>query len=196
MPPGDNPRGGIFRRTWRALASPSARWPVLVLLLAGAVLGFAATAGTQVMVAVTGTDEFCGTACHSMQWVAQEHRQSVHHDNRTGVRAGCADCHIPHDYPEVLVYKTRAGIKDVVSELRGILSTEEKFRKERLRMARSVWAEYKENDSRACRNCHLLTPAVVAKQKEFVQPMHQQVLEGKATCIDCHKGVAHTAPDE
>jgi nitrate/TMAO reductase-like tetraheme cytochrome c subunit len=26
--------------------------------------------------------------------------------------------------------------------------------------------------------------------------MHQQVLEGKATCIDCHKGVGHVAPTE
>ena len=34
------------------------------------------------------------------------------------------------------------------------------------------------------------------KQKEFAQPMHQQVLEGKATCIDCHKGVGHVAPTE
>ncbi|MGH8641836.1 MAG: hypothetical protein ACRET6_08985 [Burkholderiales bacterium] len=29
-------------------------------------LGFAATVGTQVMVARTGTDAFCGNACHSM----------------------------------------------------------------------------------------------------------------------------------
>jgi nitrate/TMAO reductase-like tetraheme cytochrome c subunit len=26
--------------------------------------------------------------------------------------------------------------------------------------------------------------------------VHQQVLEGKATCIDCHKGVGHVAPAE
>jgi len=178
------------------LASPSARWSVLALVGAGVVLGFVATAGTQVMVAVTGTDEFCGGACHSMQWVAKEHKQSVHVDNRTGVRAGCHDCHIPHAYPEVLVYKTTAGLKDTVNELRGILSTEEKFKKERLRMAQLVWAEYKANDSRACRGCHQFSPAVIAKQKEGVRPIHEAVLAGNGTCIDCHKGVAHTAPDE
>ena len=179
---------------WRRLRRPSAHWSVLALLVIGIVIGFAMTVGTQVMVAVTGTDEFCSTACHSMQWVAREHRESVHGTNRTGVRAGCHDCHIPPHYPELLWYKAKAGIKDAIGEMRGVISTEEKFKKERAHMAQLVWDEYKANDSRACRTCHQFSPAVVAKQKDFVQPMHQQVLEGKATCIDCHKGVAHVAP--
>ena len=190
------PRSGLLARTWRSLSSPSARWSVLALVGLGIAAGAAATVGTQVMVAATGTDAFCGGACHSMQWVAKEHKASGHHVNRTGVTAGCHDCHVPKGYPEVLWYKTKAGIKDMVQEARGIISTEEKFKKERLRMAKLVWEEYKATDSRACRNCHAFTPEVVAKQKDFVQPMHQQVLEGKATCIDCHKGIAHTAPDE
>src|SRR5688572_9141339 len=194
--PVDRTEGGIFRRTWRRLRSPSARWSVLALLVIGIVLGFAATAGTQVMVAVTGTDKFCGTACHSMQWVAQEHRASVHVANHSGVRAGCHDCHIPKDYPELLWYKAKAGVKDAIGEMRGVISTKDKFEKERLRMARLVWEEYKANNSENCRNCHQFTPEVMAKQKEFARPMHQQVLEGKATCIDCHKGVGHNAPSE
>ena len=80
--------------------------------------------------------------------------------------------------------------------MRGVISTEEKFKKERLRMAQHVWAEYKANNSRNCRTCHQFTPEVLAKQKDFVQPMHQQVLDGEATCIDCHKGIGHAAPKE
>ena len=106
-------RGNVIGRTWRRLRSPSARWSVLALLVLGVVIGFAMTVGTQVMVAATGTDAFCGTACHSMQWVAAEHRASVHGVNRTGVRAECHDCHIPHDYPYLLWYKAKAGVKDV-----------------------------------------------------------------------------------
>ena len=186
---------GIFKRTWRKLASPSASWSVLALLVVGALIGFVATAGTQVMVHVTGTDKFCGTACHSMQWVAKEHQASGHVVNRTGVRAACHDCHIPHDYPRVLFYKAKAGIKDAIGEMRGVISTEEKFKKERLRMAKHVWDEYKANNSQACRTCHQFSTETLAKQQEFVRPMHQQVLEGKATCIDCHKGIAHTSPE-
>ena len=194
--PESDSKGGIIARTWRRLRQPSARWSVLALVGLGIVVGLAGTVGTQVMVEVTGTDEFCGGACHSMQWVAKEHRESVHGVNRTGVHAGCHDCHIPKDYPELLWYKAKAGTKDIIGEIRGVISTEEAFKKERLGMARLVWAEFKANDSRNCRNCHQFTKSVVAKQKDFVQPMHQQVLEGKATCIDCHKGIAHTAPTE
>ncbi len=191
-----NTQGGIIKRTWRRLRRPSVHWSVLSLLVLGALAGLAATVGTQVMVKVTGTDKFCGTACHSMQWAAAEHRASVHGVNRTGVKAGCHDCHIPHRYPELLWYKAKAGIKDAIGEMRGIIATEEKFKQERLRMAKEVWAEYKENNSRNCRYCHQFSKEVVAKQRDFVQPMHEQVLQGNATCVDCHKGVAHSAPAE
>ena len=189
-------RGGLVSRLWRWLSTPSVRFSVLVLVGAGLIVGAGAVIGTQVMVSVTGSTEFCGSACHSMQWVAKEYQQSAHYANRTGVRAGCHDCHIPHAYPELLWYKTKAGIKDAVQEARGVISTEEKFKMERLRMAQSVWAEYKANDSRNCQYCHAFSEEILAKQKEFVRPMHQQVLAKAATCIDCHKGVAHTAPDE
>jgi nitrate/TMAO reductase-like tetraheme cytochrome c subunit len=184
------------RGFWRRLTSPSARWSVLSLLVIGILVGAAAIIGTQVMVKVTGTNEFCSNACHSMQWVAAEWRQSGHAVNRTGVAAGCHDCHIPHQYPQLLWYKAKAGIKDAVGEMRGVIDTPEKFEKERLRMAKAVWAEFKENGSANCRYCHAFSKDVLAKQKDFVQPMHQQVLSGEMTCVDCHKGIAHKAPQE
>ena len=187
-------QGGFIGRTWRRLCSPSARYSVLMLLVIGGLAGFVATAGTQVMVAVTGTDKFCGTACHSMQWVAKEHQASVHGANASGVRAACHDCHIPHDYRDLLFYKARAGIKDAIGEMRGVIDTEEKFKANRLNMAEQVWAEYRANDSRACRHCHQFSPQVVAKQNDFAQPIHGQVLDGKGTCIDCHQGAGHQAP--
>ena len=187
-------RGGPLRRAWRRLRSPSARWSVAVLVALGIVISAIAVIGTQVMVHVTGTDEFCGTACHSMRWVAKEHRESIHGATRTGMRATCHDCHIPREYPELLWYKAAAGIMDVIGEIRGIISTEEKFEQERKRMAAEVWTEYKANDSRACRGCHEFSKDVLAKQRELVRPIHEPALDGRATCIDCHKGVAHLAP--
>ena len=191
----DERKRGFVRRTWWRLTTPSARWSVLALVVVGLVIGAGAVIGTQVMVAVTGTNEFCSNACHSMQWVAEEYRQSGHHLNRTGVQASCHDCHIPHQYPQLLWYKAKAGLHDAIGEMRGVISTQDKFEKERARMAELVWAEYKENGSANCRTCHAFSAEVVAKQKDFVQPMHEQVLAGQATCIDCHKGIAHTAPD-
>ncbi len=184
-----------MKRVWKALTSPSARWSVLALLVLGVVIGSVGVIGTQVMVAVTGTNEFCGGACHSMQWVAKEYAESVHAVNSKGVGAGCHDCHIPHSYPALLFYKAKAGIKDVYGEITGVISTEDKFKKERGRMANEVWAEYKENNSERCRTCHAMTKATIAKQDESLRPMHEQFLAGQATCVDCHKGIAHTAPE-
>jgi len=124
-----------------------------------------------------------------MQWVAQEYRQSRHDANGTGIRAGCHDCHIPDRYPELHWYKAQAGIRDVIQEARGVTSTEEKFKQGWLRLAKSVWAEFKANNSENCQHCHQFNADVVAKQKEFVRPMHQQFLAKAATCIHCHKGV-------
>jgi len=190
---GTGAQPGVLRRVWQRLRSPSARWSVLAVVTLGFVIGAIAIIGTQAMVHVTGTDEFCGAACHSMQWVAKEHRESIHGANGTGVRATCHDCHIPREYPELLWYKAVAGTKDILGEIRGIISTEEKFNKQRMHMAALVWTEYKANDSRACRGCHQFSEEVLAKQQEMVRPIHAPVLEGKATCIDCHKGVAHAA---
>jgi nitrate/TMAO reductase-like tetraheme cytochrome c subunit len=189
-------QGGGVGRLWRWLTTPSARWSLLALVIVGIIVGAGGVIATQVMVAATGTNEFCGNACHSMTWVAQEYRQSVHFANRTGVQAGCHDCHIPHQYPQLLWYKAKAGIHDAIEEARGTISTEDKFKKERLRLATMVWTEFKETNSANCRHCHAFTPEILAKQKEFVQPMHKMVLTKESTCIDCHKGVAHSAPDE
>jgi nitrate/TMAO reductase-like tetraheme cytochrome c subunit len=168
---------------------------MLTLVLVGLVIGAGGVIGTQVMVTATGTNDFCGGACHSMQWVAAEYRQSSHALNEKGVGAGCHDCHIPHDYPQLLWYKAKAGLKDVVGEIRGVISTEEKFKRERARLAETVWAEYKQTNSANCRTCHTFTSEVIAKQQEFLQPLHKQAMAGEATCIDCHKGLAHKSPE-
>jgi len=191
----DSERRGLIGRTWKRLSSPSARWSVLSLLVVGLVIGAVAVIGTQVMVARTGTNEFCGTSCHSMQWVYKEYRESIHFANPTGIQATCHHCHIPHQYPELLWYKAKAGVRDVIGEMRGAISTEEKFKKARTELAERVWAEFKTNDSANCRTCHDFTPQVLDAQSEKAQLRHRNRAKESKTCIDCHTGVAHTDPD-
>jgi nitrate/TMAO reductase-like tetraheme cytochrome c subunit len=188
---------GVIRRFFRWLFSPSARWSVFALLLVGLVIGVVSVIGTQVAVAVTGTDEFCGTACHShASFVYPEHKTSAHYANRTGVRAMCVDCHVPHTYPAKLIYKARAGITDAIAEARGVISTQEKFDKERWRLANIVWTEMRENNSANCRTCHDPQAMDGAKQTDDAKKQHKKFASGKATCIDCHTGVAHKEPVE
>ncbi len=193
----DTDRPGRLRRLLRALLSPSARWPVAALLFAGLVVGAGAVISTQVALAVTGTDEFCGTACHShAQFVYPEHKLSFHYTNAIGVRATCTDCHVPHSYPAKLFYKTRMGIADGYAELRGTISTRAKFDKERWRLANIVWDEMRANNSANCRSCHDPLAWDSKKQPEAAVEAHKMFLAGKATCIDCHTGVAHKDPEE
>ncbi len=193
----DSDRAGMIRRFFRWLFSPSARWSVFALLLVGGVAGAFAVVGTQVGVHLTGTDEFCGNACHShAKFVYPEHKESVHFSNRTGVRAMCVDCHVPHNYPAILVYKAKAGITDAIAEMRGVISTQEKFDKERWRLANIVWDEMRADNSANCRTCHNPEAMNHEMQGQGAVKQHKKFAAGKATCIDCHTGVAHKDPEE
>ena len=188
---------GPIRRLVRALFTPSARWPVLVLVALGLVVGACAVIGTQVSMHLAGTDEFCGTTCHShANFVYPEHKQSFHYANRVGVRAMCVDCHVPHDYPAKVIYKARVGIADAVAELRGTISTQAKFDEERWRLANVVWDEMRANNSANCRTCHDPKAWDPAKQSDDARSSHKKFFLGKATCIDCHTGVAHKDAEE
>lgn len=188
---------GAIKRFFRWLFTPSAKLSVFVLLIIGLGAGAVGVIGTQVMVHQTGTVEFCGGACHSMQaFTLPEYKESVHFSNKTGIKASCSDCHIPHSYPHVLFYKAKAGIRDVYHEIAGTVGTQEKYDKERWRMANKVWDEMKANNSANCRTCHDPMQMALSKQSAMAQKMHVQVQQGKATCIDCHRGVAHKEPEE
>jgi nitrate/TMAO reductase-like tetraheme cytochrome c subunit len=193
----DSSNPGVIRRFFRWIFSPSARWSVFALLFVGLAVGAVGVIGTQVALAVSGTDEFCGNTCHSHEkFVYPEHKLSMHYSNRTGVRAMCTDCHVPHTYPAKLIYKAKAGISDAYAEMRGVISTQEKFEAERWRMANHVWDEMRENNSANCRTCHLPEAMSSTKQSEDAQKQHKKFASGKATCIDCHTGVAHKEPVE
>jgi cytochrome c-type protein NapC len=152
--------------------------------------------GTGAAIEATGTDAFCATACHSHEeFIYPEWKESVHYSNRSGVRAGCADCHIPKEYPDKLIVKTKAGIRDSYHEFfLGSISTREKFEARRTEMAEKVWEEMRANDSKACRTCHKVES--FAGQSGRAERMHGRMETGGTTCIDCHDGVAHLSPDE
>ena len=193
----DSQNPGAIRRFFGWLLSPSARWSVLALLLVGGIAGAVSVIGTQVAVALTGSNNFCGSACHShARFVYPEHKESGHYANRTGMRATCSDCHVPHNYPVKLFYKARAGITDAIAEARGVISTQEKFDKERWRLANIVWDEMRADNSANCRSCHDEKAWDNKKQSEDAVKQHKKFLSGKATCIDCHTGVAHKEPEE
>jgi len=54
----------------------------------------------------------------------------------------------------------------------------------------------KANDSLECRNCHSAVAMDLSKQTQRAAEIHTRyLLSGSATCIDCHKGIAHELPN-
>ncbi len=52
----------------------------------------------------------------------------------------------------------------------------------------------KATDSRECRNCHKFDYMDYSVQEPRASRIHQEALTTGKTCIDCHRGIAHTLP--
>lgn len=171
------------------------RAPATLIFVGGLAAGVISVVLTNVMVHATGTNEFCAGACHSMKFPSEEYQQSLHYMNHSGVRATCADCHIPHEYPQKLVHKAISGVRDVIAEARGVIDTREKYEARRMEMAQREIARLKARDSAECRHCHGIDFMDLKRQSAYTARAHRQAVETNRTCVDCHRGVAHTYPE-
>ena len=138
------------------------------------------------------TDKFC-TSCHEMSTPYQEYTQSVHYSNVFGIQASCGNCHVPPSFFPGLLRHIEAST-EVWGHMRGELNTPAKYESHRRALAQKIWAELKANDSAECRSCH--TPAAMAftQQPAAAASAHESLAKNGMTCIDCHRGVAHTLP--
>lgn len=188
------PIPAFVRRFWQALARPS-KVAVGLVLAMGFVGGILFWGGFNWGMEKTNTEEFC-ISCHEMQVnVYEEYRQTIHYANRSGVRATCPDCHVPHEWTDKIVRKVQAS-KEVWGKLTGTINTREKFEAHRRYLAEREWKRMKANDSLECRNCHNFEYMDFSEQGQRAVSMHSTALaSGDKTCIDCHKGIAHQLPD-
>jgi len=179
-----------LQRAWAFFRRPSSlSWSVLVA--AGIVAGVVLWGGFNWALELTNNEAFC-ISCHEMRDnVYPELQQTIHWKNRSGVRAICSDCHVPRPW----IYKIKRKIEASNEVLHKILGTREKFEAHRLELAQHVWATMKATDSRECRNCHAVESMDPHKQSAAAQVMPEAIKAG-ATCIDCHKGIAHHLPAE
>jgi nitrate/TMAO reductase-like tetraheme cytochrome c subunit len=163
------------------------------LLLVGAALGVVFWGGFNTAMEATNSLAFC-ISCHEMKaTVYQEYLKSPHHTNASGVRATCADCHVPREWLPKVVRKVRAT-NELFHHLRGTIDTPEKFEAKRAEMAERVWAAMKANDSHECRNCHSWEAMDFHKQTPRAREKMEQGRKDGKTCIDCHQGIAHKLP--
>ena len=167
-----------------------------LVLLAGFAAGFIALSLFGTSMIYTGTEQFCAQNCHEMaNNNTREFKDTIHDKNRTGVRATCADCHVPHAPVPLYVAKFGA-LNDLWSHhVTHAVDTPEKFDAQRSHMAQRIWTYMKGNDSRECRHCHNEAKMDPEKQSDMAKARHVKAKKEKLTCVDCHYGIAHKVPD-
>src|SRR5262249_25844980 len=189
-------RGRAFvLEIWGVLRRPSTVFSFGLLILAGFVAGIIFWGGVHTALEFTTTQSFF-VSCHEMREnVFEELKTTIHYNNRSGVRARCPDCHVPHNWTNKIARKMQAS-KEVWGKLFGTIDTREKFLDHRLELAIHEWARMKANDSLECRNCYSAQSMDTTRQSPRAVEAHQRFLfTGQKTCIDCHKGIAHHLPD-
>ena len=183
----------LFLSIWQVLKKPTAKYSLGTLLIGGFVAGIIFWGGFNTAMEMTNNEEFC-ISCHEMREnVYEEYKDTVHYSNRTGVRATCPDCHVPKEWTYKVIRKIKAT-NELYHKALGTIDTPEKFEAKRLQLARNVWKEMKETDSRECRNCHDYNSMDYTEQGRRGMQQHEKGLAAGKTCIDCHKGIAHSLP--
>lgn len=183
----------VVKKIWAALKQPSTKYSLGGLLVVGFVAGIIFWGGFHTAMEASNTETFC-ISCHEMEEnVYIEYQDTIHYSNRTGVRATCPDCHVPKDWVHKVARKIRAT-NELYHKVLGSVDTPEKFEAKRLELAQHVWQAMKETDSRECRNCHDYESMDYVKQGRRAVQQHIKGFDEGETCIDCHKGIAHSLP--
>lgn len=184
----------LFSWLGRLLFKPSTQIGLGVLIIIGFAGGVWFWWGFNTALEATNKEEFC-LSCHTMHDnLLPELQKTVHWQNRTGVRARCPDCHVPHNFSDKIARKMQAS-REVWGQIVGTIDNRELFKDHRLTLAQREWARFKANNSKECRNCHDYNSMDFSKMRITSQMIMRSAAERNASCVDCHKGIAHQLPD-
>ena len=184
----------LLKRYWTVVRRPSAYFSLGFLTVGGFIAGIIFWGAFNTTLEATNNERFC-IGCHEMRDnVYVELQSTIHFTNRSGVRAKCPDCHVPHAWTDKIARKMQAS-KEVWGKIFGSINTREKFEDKRLELAQHEWARLKANDSLECRNCHGFDYMDFTRQSPRAVQQHSTFLANRQrTCIDCHKGISHRLP--
>ena len=164
------------------------------LLIVGVIFGLVVFFSGGSFMVYANSEKFCATSCHEMSFLAVEHKDTIHDKNRTGVRATCNDCHVPHGYITNYLAKLNLFNDYWGHFVTHSIDSKEKFEAKRAELAVKVWVYMKQN-SRECRHCHTTAKMDAEKQTEKAKARHEKLRTEGLTCIDCHFAIAHTEPN-
>lgn len=184
----------FIKKLWGTFWRPAVHISLGILTLGGFVAGVIFWGGFNTALEITNTEKFC-IGCHEMKDnVYEELQTTVHWSNNSGVRATCPDCHVPHNWTDKIARKMQAS-KEVFGSIFGTIDTREKFLAKRGELAQHEWKRFASNGSLECKNCHQYESMKWEEMSTLAQSQMKQAAEKDQSCLDCHKGIAHSLPD-
>ncbi|MEY4304847.1 MAG: hypothetical protein RIT52_1022, partial [Pseudomonadota bacterium] len=110
----------FLKRLLWIIRQPATHLSLGFLTMGGFVMGVVFWGGFNTALEVTNTEAFC-ISCHEMRNnVYEELKPTIHYTNRSGVRATCPDCHVPHSWPHKIARKMQAS-KEVWGKIFGTI---------------------------------------------------------------------------
>lgn len=141
-----------IKQTWK-----KNKWFVISI---GLVALFILFIGSGFALNATDKASFCGS-CHVMNEAVRTYQESVH----AGIT--CNDCHAPHELTGKILFKAKAGVKDIYKNTIGDVDD--------IIVATAATTQVVNQN---CLNCHEMTNKNVA-------------MDAKDLCTDCHRQVPH-----
>jgi nitrate/TMAO reductase-like tetraheme cytochrome c subunit len=164
-------------------------YPILLIVLALGIGGLVAVPVADVTDQYFSSNKFCAYGCHVMEaTVYKEYKESTHYNTRTGVRPGCADCHISKGLTAAMWDHVK-GTKDIYALVIKGIDTPEKYEAERAAAAERVRLQFVANDSKHCRSCHVMD--AIKPERKRGQSQHAEAIKSGTTCIACHYNIVH-----
>ena len=181
----------------------NSKWYAGALVLAGVAAGVVlVSAGTSV-VHWSGSTQFCGSFCHSMDAAYASYKKGQHFQTNSGFSVGCTECHLKYESTRgisqaqvvgLLWHKAVSGSTSLWGEIRGSLNTPEMQIAHRPEMAKTVTEWMRSTDYVTCRGCHDPLNFKANPAKPMVAPMHKALAENpkaKIDCLGCHPNAGH-----
>lgn len=160
----------------------------LIIFISG-IVGFFMVLPVHYVLEETSTDKFCGV-CHEMDPMVIAYQEDVHSGKgKTGVKAKCVDCHLPHDNLAKYVYQK--AVNGVVEGYIHFFGDPDSI----------DWKANLKNKERyvfdnGCTSCHVdikdnkLTSANAQRMHAHYDKLKGTQKEIK--CVSCHVAVGHT----
>lgn len=181
--------------------SKNSKWYLAGVGLVGVVVGVALVAVGNSTLHWAGSNEFCGSFCHSMDNVRVAYEKGQHFQTKSGFTVNCVECHNLYKsdrhyaFSHViggLIHKAEAGFSSLSGEIRGTLKTPEMQVAKQAELGKKVHDWMKEVNFQPCRGCHDLANMAPNPQKPMIPTMHKNMASNpKTDCLLCHKTAGH-----